>query len=134
MDIPERKNISSKGEIKLMAINAFQEELCDFLKELHSGEESAIHSRELEKVFAVTGSKLRFAINQLRSQGCPICSSDAGYYFADTQNEIERTIQRLNASISAMSRARDGLLSANLLFKKPVCIRIKLEIRRKNTR
>ena len=131
MAFSKRKNVSSKGEIKHMAINAFQEDLCNYLKDLHSGEASAIHSRELEKIFAVTGSKLRFAINQLRSQGCPICSSDAGYYFASTQDEIEQTIQRLNASVSAMSRARDGLLCANLLFAKPIRLLIKLEIRRK---
>ena len=111
-----------------MAINKFQEGLCGFLKDLHRGEDAAIHSCDLEDLFGVTGSQLRYAINRLRSDGHPICSSDAGYFYADKQLEIERTIQRLNANVAAMSRARNGLLYATLLYEEPVKVKIKMRV------
>ena len=99
-----------------MAINAFQEKLCSFLQDLHRGEREAIHSCDLEDLYNITGPQLRYAINRLRSDGYPVCSSDAGYFYANTQEEIDSTIRRLNANVSAMSRARNGLLYATLLF------------------
>lgn len=111
-----------------MAINKFQEGLCGFLMDLHRGEEAAIHSRDLEEIFHISGSQVRYAINRIRSAGYPICSSDAGYFFANTQGEIERTIQRLNANVSAISRARNGLLYATLLYEEPVRVKVRLKV------
>ena len=111
-----------------MAINAFQEKLCSFLQDLHRGKRDAIHSCDLEKLFDITGPQLRYAINRLRSTGYPICSSDAGYFYANTQEEIESTIRRLNANVSAMSRARNGLLYATLLFEEPVRVKVRLKV------
>ena len=111
-----------------MAINAFQEKLCSFLQDLHRGERDAIHSCDLEDLYNITGSQLRYAINRLRSTGYPICSSDAGYFYANTQEEIESTIRRLNANVSAMSRARNGLLYATLLFEEPVRVIVRLKV------
>lgn len=111
-----------------MAINKFQAEICEFLKALHRGENDAIHSRELEEWFNISGRELRYAINRLRSDGYPICSSDAGYFYANTQDEIERTIRRLNANVSAMSRARNGRLYATLLFEEPVRVKVRLKV------
>ena len=111
-----------------MAINAFQEKLCGFLQDLHRGERDAIHSCDLEDHFNITGPQLRYAINRLRSNGYPICSSDAGYFYANTQEEINSTIRRLNANVSAMSRARNGLLYATLLFEEPVRVKVRLKV------
>ena len=111
-----------------MAINAFQEKLCSFLQDLHRGERDAIHSCDLEDLYNITGPQLRYAINRLRSTGYPICSSDAGYFYANTQEEIESTIRRLNANVSAMSRARNGLLYATLLFEEPVRVIVRLKV------
>lgn len=111
-----------------MAINTFQEGLCEYLKDLHRGEREAIHSCELEELFEVTGSQLRYAINRLRSNGYPICSSDFGYYYAASQDDIDHTIRRLNASVAAMSRARNGLLYSTLLFEEPVRVKVRLKV------
>ena len=111
-----------------MAINTFQEKLCSFLKDLHRGEKEAIHSYDLAKIYDITGPQLRYAINRLRSDGYPICSSDAGYFYANTQEEINSTIRRLNANVSAMSRARNGLLYATLLFEEPVRVKVRLKV------
>ena len=111
-----------------MAINAFQEKLCGFLQDLHRGERDAIHSCDLEDLFNITGPQLRYAINRLRSNGYPICSSDAGYFYANTQEEINSTIRRMNANVSAMSRARNGLLYATLLFEEPVRVKVRLKV------
>lgn len=111
-----------------MAINKFQEHLCEYLKDLHRGEREAIHSCELEELFEITGSQLRYAVNQLRSNGYPICSSDFGYYYAANQDDIDHTIRRLNANVAAMSRARNGLLYSTLLFEEPVRVQVRLKI------
>ena len=111
-----------------MAINEFQKELCGFLQDLHRGERDAIHSCDLEDLYNITGPQLRYAINRLRSDGYPICSSDAGYFYANTQEEIDSTIRRLNANVSAMSRARNGLLYSTLLFEEPVRVKVRLKV------
>ena len=111
-----------------MAINGFQEAIYEFLRDLHRGEKEAILSCELEKVFGTTGPQIRVAINRLRTNGYPICSSDAGYFYADTQEEINRTIRRLNANVAAMSRARNGLLYATLLYEEPVHVKVHVRV------
>ena len=110
-----------------MAINKFQAEICEFLKALHRGENDAIHSRELEEWFNISGPELRYAINRLRCDGYPICSSNAGYFYAAKQEEITRTIQRLNSNVIAMSNARNGLQYATMLYEQPVRVKVRLK-------
>lgn len=113
-----------------MAINEFQADICAFLKELHRGEEAAIHSKDMEELFGITGPTLRWAVNRLRSAGYPICSSDAGYFYAGTQGEINQTVRRLNANMTAMSNARNGLLYASLLYEEPVHVTVRMRTRK----
>ena len=63
------------------------------LKEYHCGELRVVPSRELEAAFQIRGPDLRRTINCLRWDGIPICSSDSGYYYADTEEELQRTIR-----------------------------------------
>ena len=73
------------------------------------------------------GSAKHISENQCRGWAA-ICSSDAGYFYANTQEEIESTIRRLNANVSAMSRARNGLLYATLLYEEPVRVKVRLKV------
>ena len=77
------------------------------LKEYHRGELRVVPSRELEAAFQIRGPDLRRTINCLRGDGIPICSSDSGYYYADTEEELRRTIRQLR-SRQLIVRRRSG--------------------------
>lgn len=82
------------------------------LKEYHRGELRVVPSRELEAAFQICGPDLRRTINCLRGDGIPICSSDSGYYYADTEEELRRTIRQLRSRIKKIAHAERGLTKA----------------------
>jgi len=82
-----------------------------YLKEHHTGSGRSIHSRELQRLFQIDGRNLRRKINRLRQEGVPICSDNTGYYYAETQKEINDTVFRLNELSTKITRAKDGLIS-----------------------
>lgn len=88
--------------------------ICQYLKQYHTGMVNAVYSRELERLFSIDGRNLRRMISALRMEGYPICSGDTGYYFADSQVEINATINRLNELVTKVSNSRNGLLSSVL--------------------
>ena len=61
---------------------SIDEALCAYLKKYHKGQENAASSKELEAAFHVGGTELRRAVNRLRCDSHPICSADAGYFYA----------------------------------------------------
>ena len=85
-----------------------------YLKEYHKGKENAIHSKELQRIFATDGRDIRRKVSSLRQDGVPICSDEDGYYYADNQQEINKTVCRLNGMVTGVSNARTGLLFASL--------------------
>ena len=109
----ERKNIMSK-----------KEEICEYLKQFHCGKEKAVFSRELQFIFRIDGRNIRRNVAKLRKEGCPICSDENGYYYAQTQNDINHTVGRLNDLVTSVSNARTGLLYANT--DRPVEITIRM--------
>lgn len=90
------------------------ETLAQFLKDYHTGEANAISSRELEKVFGIQGTGIRKLVNQLRINAVPICSFDGGYYYAESQEELGRTIRQLRSRISRIADAERGLVKAGV--------------------
>ena len=86
--------------------------ICQYLKKNHTGGERAVYSREL--LFSIDGRSLRRKINSLRQGGYPICSDARGYYYADSQEEINDTVCRLNQMVTKVSNARTGLLYASI--------------------
>ena len=87
----------------------------EYLRKNHTGKDRAIHSGELQQLFCLDGRTLRRIIHNLRSDGAPICSDQHGYYYADTQAEINHTVSRLNTLVTKISNARTGLLYSSLL-------------------
>ena len=85
--------------------------ICEFLKDSHTGKEKAICSKELQRIFSLDGS-IRRKISKLRQEGYPICSDETGYYYADSQAEINAIVGRLNELVVSVSKARTGLLCA----------------------
>lgn len=96
--------------------------ICQYLKKYHTGGERAVYSRELQRLFSIDGRGLRRKINSLRQDGYPICSDERGYYYADTQEEINGTVCRLNQMVTKVSNARTG---SRWKFPLP-CVRGKL--------
>ena len=101
-----------------------REEICEYLQEFHRGKEKAVFSRELQHIFHLDGRNVRRNVAKLRQDGYPICSAENGYYYADSQTEINNTVGRLNGLVTAVSNARTGLLYATA--NRPMEITIKL--------
>ena len=88
--------------------------ICAYLREHHTGKSRAIHSEDLQRLFCLDGRNIRRKISALRQAGYPICSDESGYYFADSQKEINNTVYRLNGMVTQVSNARTGLLFASV--------------------
>lgn len=88
------------------------ESIAEYLKSYHSGEQAAVTSRELEGTFRIRGPDLRKRINLLRGNGIPICSCDSGYYYAETEEELQRTVRQLRSRIKKIAQAERGLTKA----------------------
>lgn len=78
--------------------------LLRYLKDRHTGEENAVFSRELEYMLDMSGRDIRRIISALRKDGVPICSDyHKGYYYAEKQSEVERTLKGLGEHIDGMN-------------------------------
>ena len=86
--------------------------IAEYLKIYHKGAQSVISSRDLAAAFPIRGPDLRRLINSLRGDGIPICSSDSGYYYASTEEELQRTIRQLRSRIKKIAHAERGLTKA----------------------
>lgn len=91
---------------------ALDETIAKHLEDYHCGEACAVSSRELERAFDIRGPDLRRIINRLRGEGHPICSFDYGYYYAETEEELQRTIRQLQSRIKKIAHAERGLIKA----------------------
>ena len=103
--------------------------ICNYLKKYHTGKENAVFSRELERLFSIDGRTLRRKISSLRQDGHPICSDETGYYYAESQKEINATICRLNTLVTKISNARTGMLYASVLSDEPVSVSIRISLK-----
>ena len=99
--------------------------ICRYLQKYHTGRERAVHSCELQQLFSLNARNLRRHINRLRQEGFPICSDETGYYYADNQKEINRTVCRLNGLVTQVSNARTGLLYASVF---PVAVNVEINV------
>lgn len=112
--MPEGRMICPMCEERILRGTDKKSAICIYLQEQHKGKANAIHSKELQRLFSIDGRNLRRKISSLRQDGIPICSDEDGYYFADNQKEINRTVCRLNGMVTGVSNARTGLLFASL--------------------
>ena len=92
-----------------------EERLLMYLKKNHTGREKAVCSKELERLFSMSGRTLRAKVNHLRQDGKPVCSGQTGYYYAQCQEDINETVRWLNDLVTSVSNARTGLLFATLI-------------------
>lgn len=70
----------------------------------HRGERNAVHSRELERRFGISGRRVREQIRILRMcEGQPVCSSCRGYFYPESTAEIVDTIIRLRVNALSLN-------------------------------
>lgn len=81
-----------------------------FLRSEAYGKENTHTSDEICKMFNINGAMLRGIVHDWRAKGYPICSDSGGYYYAKTQEELERTIKQLTSRANKIIEAVDGLL------------------------
>lgn len=91
---------------------ALDKRIAEHLKDYHTGELQVVSSRELETTFGLRGPELRQQINGLRGEGWAICSTDKGYFYAATEEELRRTIRQLRSRIKKIAHAERGLTKA----------------------
>ena len=63
-----------------------------YMRKEHSGKANAVKSMVIEARFHCKGAEVRRMVNELRCKGVPICSSNQGYYYATSNEEIQETI------------------------------------------
>lgn len=85
------------------------------LKTNHVGEDKAISSSymiESLKKFNIktTPEVIRKIINHLRHEGCPICSSDKGYWWAGNKKELIMCAAALKDRIEAQQSTLNNLI------------------------
>jgi hypothetical protein len=77
----------------------------------------------------LNGRNIRRKVSSLRQDGFPICSDESGYYYADSQKEINNTVSRLNELVTKVSNARTGLLFASVLEDAEQTIEVTIRLR-----
>ena len=89
--------------------------ILEYLRKYHCGRSNAVHSKELQEIFKLDDRAVRRKISALRQEGYPICSGDVGYYYAESQREINSTVHRLNDLVTGVANTRTGLLYAQVM-------------------
>ena len=80
-----------------------------FMSDEHIGRKKAITSKKIENAFQYKGTEVRKIVNELRSNGVPICSLPIGYYYAETKSEIKDTLAHLESRIKKIEKAKEGM-------------------------
>lgn len=87
-------------------------DITEYLKDYHNTEKTAIKGRDLCVLFNLHSKQLRNVVSDLRRDGKPICSSNAGYWYSEKAEDIDCTITRLSEQVKNMSRSIEGLYKA----------------------
>jgi MarR-like DNA-binding transcriptional regulator SgrR of sgrS sRNA len=76
---------------------------------LPKGESQAIKAADLRVMWGLSSQRaVRLVVHRMRCNGLIICTSDAGYYRPATQEDIQRTVRRLQSQARAMFRAANA--------------------------
>lgn len=60
-------------------------------------------SSELQKMFLVNGVEIRNMVRKTRSDGVLICSDNNGYYVAQSETDIDKTIRHLKKRVDSLN-------------------------------
>lgn len=99
-----------------------------YLRCFHSGRENAACNKELRQALDCDERTVRRYIHRLREEGHPICSGQDGYYYADSVEDINETIARLDCMQKKLADARNSLSCSAVVATLPTQIEIRLTI------
>lgn len=71
---------------------------------------SRIKARMLDAGISVHNSEVCAMVNHLRRAGHPIASTGDGYFWAQTREELDSTVQHMQERIASMRDAVNGML------------------------
>jgi hypothetical protein len=69
----------------------------EHLQEYHKGKEQAITAKNL--LMFGTPREIRYLTNKARKEGFLICTSNRGYYYASNPEDVNGTINKLEAQV-----------------------------------
>ena len=73
----------------------FQSEpFCTILNCISSGKDHAVHKDKLIQRTGIPDRPLRKAIETLRRNGVVICADESGFYYPQTENELEKYVKK----------------------------------------
>ena len=101
---------------ELMEETILKKAFLEHLSAGHCGQENAVTSKKIERIFNIKGSTVRQLVNMLRCEGQPICSDSTGYYFAETELELKHSIGHLHSRAMNIIKARNGLMKSQDIF------------------
>lgn len=64
-----------------------------------TGEKAAVTSKQIKQSFGLTERELRKIVERCRRNGVYILSSDNGYFFPSSKEELQRFIRRENSRV-----------------------------------
>jgi hypothetical protein len=73
-----------------------------------------IFGAELARMYKISGQQVRELVNELRRDSKPVCSSNRGYWRAQTIEERDQTVRELEGRLQSLQLAVDGLKRAPL--------------------
>lgn len=89
-----------------------KEKLLVFIREFHSGSENPVSNKELQRIFRLKEDEVRNCIRKLRVSGEPICYNEYGYFYAQNNDEILKTVLLLKKMINGIEKSEMALLSS----------------------
>lgn len=69
----------------------------------------SLTSRDLSEITGDSRENIRKIINELRTEGIPVCSTNAGYFISENPRDIEKTVNSLEGRIRSIKGAAMGL-------------------------
>ena len=102
--------------------------ILNYLKKEHKGKENAVFSKELEELCGIGDRDVRRHISALRKEGKPICSDfHKGYYYADSQDDVNDTVLGLSDYVSGLLESVTGLRTSKVKDSQGIKITITIE-------
>ena len=86
-----------------------EELLLNYLKVACRGREFCASSTELGRAIGVGRKTVQKLVSRLRRKKIPICSTNCGYFYAKTAQDITRTIEMLQRMVDGLQADIEGL-------------------------
>lgn len=118
-----KRSLDGMNQIHGCEIKNDREERCmNIIDFIPTGKENRISFEALRGAMGIKDPRrLRGLIEKARQNGEPICNDGNGYYRAEHQEELDRSIKRMGSRISkqiatkkGLEKAREGLPSVHM--------------------